>query len=116
MEFALRYLTQDDPSQSERHRLDTVGRQNPSGLSPYGDTSVGSYSGLDAALSALAFIAFGVWLFNLVLPKIQNAGLLGGLGPDTRFGRGIAGEGVAHLDDPRRTSRLLESIEDDVGL
>ncbi|XP_071525250.1 uncharacterized protein [Panulirus ornatus] len=49
------------------------------GYPSYGLYSAGSsstsFNGLDAGLSALAFLAFGVWLFNLVLPQLQGSGL-----------------------------------------
>lgn len=41
-------------------------------------TTSTTFNGLDAGLSALAFLAFGVWLFNLLLPQLKSTmGLVG---------------------------------------
>ncbi|XP_068249043.1 uncharacterized protein [Palaemon carinicauda] len=66
-----------------------------------GTESSTTFNGLDAALSAIAFLAFGVWLFNLVLPQLQVAGLgVPGLGRRTGQIGSFAGEGKKFIDQP----------------
>lgn len=67
------------------------------GFPSFGITS--SFSGLDAGLSVLALLAFGVWLLNLLLPQLRGAV---GLGLRGLFSRG--------LNPPQDAPRLLAGI------
>ncbi|XP_064089125.1 uncharacterized protein LOC135203303 [Macrobrachium nipponense] len=106
------------------------GRQYYAAGTDYGTTSYGisypgynygtaadsstTFNGLDAALSALAFLAFGVWLFNLVLPQLQVAGLGGvpGLGRRTGQADTLVREGKGGSTDPSVMSKLFTSNQE----
>ncbi|XP_066984633.1 uncharacterized protein [Macrobrachium rosenbergii] len=77
-----------------------------------GADSSTTFNGLDAALSALAFLAFGVWLFNLVLPQLQIAGLgVPGLGKRTGQADSLARE-AKESGDQSVITKILTSNQD----
>lgn len=76
-------------------------------------TSSTSFNGLDAGLSALAFLAFGVWLFNLVLPQLQGVGLgLPGLRRRNVPHDASGGLGSHVAQSPGILSNILSSSQD----
>ena len=58
-----------------------------------------SFSGLDAGLSVLALLSFGVWLFNLILPQLQGAA-----------GLGLTGLFSRSLNPPQDTPRIQHDV------
>lgn len=102
-------------ARQERQYYGTTGYGNYYGSTGYGlyggGSSSTSYNGLDAALSALAFLAFGVWLFNLVLPKLQGADLdLGGLGRTSALRQETGRDAFEVLSTLATTQDLINSI------
>lgn len=99
----------------ERQYYGSTGYGNYYGNTGYGlyggSSSSTSYNGLDAALSALAFLAFGVWLFNLVLPKLQGADLdLGGLGRTSALRQEAGRDAFGALSTLATTQDLINNI------
>ncbi|KAG7173104.1 uncharacterized protein LOC121861000 [Homarus americanus] len=77
------------------------------GYGVYNAGTTTTFNGLDAALSALAFLAFGVWLFNLVMPQLQGAGL--GL-PGLRHKTALYGASAGEVDQVVQAPGILSNI------